>query len=96
MESNLNYLADQLVSGALSISALDDGSGVVLDVAGERLLTMNASAIAIMHAIQSGCRDRAEIASRLAKQFAIPADQAESDVSIFVDTLSQQVRAGQQ
>lgn len=83
-ERAIARLARALDDGRLTINALEDGSGVVLDVDGERMLGSNAAGIAIVQAIADGGRDSAAIASSLAKDFDVPEEQARADVRQFV------------
>ncbi|WP_376694382.1 PqqD family protein [Wenzhouxiangella sp. EGI_FJ10409] len=77
-------IAAALDDKRLTINALDDGSGVVLDVEGEQMLTANATGIAIVQAINAGERDTATIARRLAEQFDVTEARAGEDVTAFV------------
>jgi hypothetical protein len=82
-------IAAALDDGRLTINALDDGSGVVLDVEGEQMLTTNATGMHIIQAIAGGDREADAIAHRLAKHFEVDAQQAQRDVATFVDSVGQ-------
>lgn len=92
MESNendaLQRIADGLASERLTISRLDDGSGVVLDVQQEQLLSMNAAGLFIVQTIADGVTDEIGIAQLLVERFAVSAERARNDVQDFVQTLS--------
>lgn len=77
-------IAAALDDKRLTINALEDGSGVVLDVEGEQMLTANATGIAIVQAISDGDRDAAAIARRLAEKFQVTEARAGEDVTAFV------------
>ncbi len=81
---SLETLREGLSQGRLTISALDDGSGVVLDVEGEQLLEMNATGLAIMQAIADGADDETDVADLVARQFEAPAEQVLADVRTFI------------
>lgn len=82
-------IAAALDDGRLTINALDDGSGVVLDVEGEQMLTTNATGMHIIQAIADGDKEPVAIAHRLAKHFEVDAQQAQRDVAAFVDSVGQ-------
>lgn len=77
-------IAAALEDKRLTINALDDGSGVVLDVEGEQMLTANATGIAIIQAIADGDIDPDAIAQRLAECFEVDVKRAQRDVVSFV------------
>ncbi|WP_376697521.1 PqqD family protein [Wenzhouxiangella sp. EGI_FJ10305] len=77
-------IAAALEDKRLTINALDDGSGVVLDVEGEQMLMANGTGIAIVQAIAEGDRDVASVARRLAGQFDVGEGRAREDVTTFV------------
>ena len=83
-EQAIASIAAALENKRLTINALDDGSGVVLDVDGEQMLTANATGMRIIQAIDEGDRDAAAIARRLAGQFEVSEQQASEDVAAFV------------
>jgi hypothetical protein len=82
-------IAGALDDKRLTINALDDGSGVVLDVDGERMLTANATGIAIVQAIADGHRSAAAIAGVIARHFDVPESRALEDVHEFVPGIAQ-------
>jgi len=86
---SIENLAQGLAEGRLTISALDDGSGVVLDVEGEQLLEMNASGLAMMQAIADGAKTEKEVAEVVAGRFDAPRDQVLADVRGFVSDVSE-------
>jgi len=77
-------IAAALEDKRLTINALEDGSGVVLDVEGEQMLTANTTGIAIVQAINEGDRDAETIARHLAEQFDVAEARASEDVTAFV------------
>ena len=86
---SIENLAQGLAEGRLTISALDDGSGVVLDVEGEQLLEMNASGLAMMQAIADGAKTEQEVAEVVAGRFDAPRDQVLADVRGFVSDVAE-------
>ncbi len=88
---SLKTLREGLSKGRLTISALDDGSGVVLDVEGEQLLEMNATGLAIMQAIADGADTEADVADLVARQFDAPPEQVLADVKVFLEAVGKAV-----
>lgn len=83
-ERAIARIARALDDKRLTINALEDGSGVVLDVDGERMLGANAVGIAIVQAIADGQRNAAAIAGFLARDFEVPQERALEDLRRFV------------
>ena len=83
-EQAIASIAAALQNKRLTINALDDGSGVVLDVDGEQMLTANATGMRIIQAIDEGDKDATAIARHLAGQFEVSEQQASEDVVAFV------------
>ncbi|QKK02951.1 MAG: PqqD family protein [Pseudomonadota bacterium] len=73
--------------GRLTANPLDDGSGVVLDTAGERLLTMNATGMALVQAIEAGTTDEAALTEVLTSRFEVDQERALADLRQFVERL---------
>jgi hypothetical protein len=88
-EAAISKIAKALDESRLTINVLEDGSGVVLDVEGERMLTANVAGIAIIEAIAEGSRDRKGVACSLAARFDISESRASEDVAGFVGKVAQ-------
>lgn len=87
MNPSLEQLQHYLDSGRLTISALDDGSGVVLDVEGEKLVSLNATGLAIVQSAADGAASEQDLAAALAERFAVAPDAARADVRTFLARL---------
>lgn len=83
----IDWLRKNIEQGRLTISRLDDGSGVVLDTEGEQLVEMNASAMAMIQAVADGAENERAVAERIAAQFGQPAERIANDVDRFFDQL---------
>lgn len=83
-ESAIARIREALDTGRLTINALDDGSGVLLDIDGEQLLTLNATAMYLVQSIEDGQLDVAGLRERMCERFEVEADRAENDVRAFV------------
>lgn len=84
----LDRIRSALSSGRLTVNPLDDGSGVLLDLDGEQLLTLNASAMHLVHAVEAGARDIDALATALTQRFEVDAERARADAAGFVQRLA--------
>ncbi len=91
---SLEKLRKGLSEGQLTISALDDGSGVVLDVSGEQLLEMNPTGLAIMQAIADGAESEEQVAESVVGRFDAPMERVLDDVRLFVRNVGDAVTSG--
>ncbi len=80
----IKRIHEALASGRLTINALDDGSGVVLDVDGEQMLTMNATGLAIIQAIADGAADLEAVADYLVERFSVERELALEQAGRFI------------
>lgn len=87
-DSDISKISQALSSERLTINRLDDGSGVVLDVQREQLVSMNRTGLMIIEAIAAGASGEAEIAEHLGQSFRIPLERAEQDVRRFTRQLA--------
>jgi hypothetical protein len=85
----IRIVRDALASQRLTINALDDGSGVLLDIDGEKLLTLNRSGMTLVRAIEEGAEDAAALRERLCARFDVDAERAETDAAAFVQEVAQ-------
>lgn len=92
MQTMTNHLLERiraaLDGGRLTVNALDDGSGVLLDLDGEQLLTLNHSAMHLIQTLQSGGCDLEALTLALTERFAVDADPARADAEVFIEQLS--------
>ena len=84
-------LGGALAAGTLTISALEDGSGVVIDINGEQLLEMNATGLAMMEAIADGQTDPDAVCTQVAERFDAPVERVRGDFSTFVGEVCRSV-----
>lgn len=85
----LNRVRAAFAQGRLTVNPLDDGSGVVVDTRGERLLTMNATGMALVEAIEAGADDEAALTAALARRFEVENDRALADARTFIKHLAE-------
>ncbi len=87
LDRTIEYIREGLDSGRLNISRLEDGSGVVLDVDRELLLSMNDSGLAIMECIAGGHVSTTALLEQLVAHFDCNHERAEDDLSSFLTRL---------
>lgn len=85
---SIDHIRRHLDSGRLSVTVMDDGSGVVLDGEREALFNMNATGLFIVERIQRGADSFDAVAEALAESFQIETPKARADVRKFLDDLS--------
>lgn len=83
-EEPITTIRGALESGRLTINALDDGSGVLLDVDGEQLLTLNRTGMRLVQAIDDGAATVEALRDMLLDEFEVEAERAEADAQAFV------------
>lgn len=83
----IEWLRENIAGGRLTISRLDDGSGVVLDMQGEKLLEMNASALAMVQAVADGAETEQAVAEQISARCGAPTDRVARDVREFFSQL---------
>lgn len=76
---SINSIHTRFSRGTLSFNTLEDGSGILLDADGERLLSLNATGMLVLQAIAGGRGDD-DIAGELCDRFEVSREQALADV----------------
>jgi hypothetical protein len=84
----LERIRAALNSGRLTVNTLDDGSGVLLDLDGEQLLTLNSSALHLVCSVESGAADIDALATALTERFEVDEERAWADAAGFVEGLA--------
>ena len=88
-EEPIRKIRDALESGRLTINALDDGSGVLLDVDGEQLLTLNRTGMRLVQGIDDGAMTVEALGGMLLEEFEVDAERAEADARAFVGDVAE-------
>ena len=88
-EESIRTIRDALESGRLTINALDDGSGVLLDIDGEQLLTLNRTGMRLVQSIDDGASTVEALRDMLLEEFEVEADRAEVDARDFVEEVAE-------
>ena len=87
--SSVRELAQSLASPRLTRTALADGSGVLLDVDGLTVYSLNETGMMIVEAICDGIVDEDALVARLVERFDVDAENAGNDLASFVAGLSE-------
>jgi hypothetical protein len=85
---SIDRIKTHLDSGRLSVTVMDDGSGVVLDGEREALFNMNSTGLFIIDQIRRGSDSIDAVADALATTFQIKPSTARSDATRFIRDLS--------
>jgi hypothetical protein len=91
MVSNLETIRLALQRGRVTVNPLTDGSGVLVDLQGQRLLALNASGMLLVQAIECGEADEHGLVRALASGFLVDITRAEADTREFVRRLAELV-----
>lgn len=83
-DTDIDSIRTALDSGRVTINALDDGSGVLLDVEGEQLLTLNRTGMFLVQSIERGSATVEDLGAGLAERYEVDVDRAVADVEHFV------------
>lgn len=85
--TDLTVLAAKLNSERFTHTHLADGTGVILDIDGMHVLTLNETGEFLIAAVLAGARDGGELADRMVAEFEVDAPQAQADVAAFIAVL---------
>ncbi len=85
--ATLSGFSRRLRNGELCLTELGDGSGVILDLDGHQVLTLNASGVVLVNAIASGTLAIDDLVKILREHFDVDEIVAERDVQGFLEEL---------
>lgn len=85
---SIDLIRKALEQGRATVNPLDDGTGVVVDIAGEQLLTLNATGVVLMQVLESGTVSEQALASALTARYEVDHDRALTDSRAFVERVS--------
>lgn len=80
-------LSRALQDGRLTINALEDGSGVLLDLEREQLMTLNATGMSVVQAVEAGAGTPDALVEALVRRFEVGPEVARRDVDAFLREL---------
>lgn len=89
-------LADLLSAGRASVARLSDGTGVLLDVQGLTVFTLNEAGLVLVEALRAGAAsedDAAALAALLVARFEVSPAAAAADVAAFLAALKRSLPA---
>jgi len=85
----MKKLHELLSSERLTETALDEGGGVLLDLEGQQILSLNAVGMKIVRMLRSDPLSQDDLAQRIAEAYGIDVETAAQDVGLFIQRLSQ-------
>jgi len=88
IEMSTEKIAEHLEQGRLTLTVMDDGSGVLLDVKDEALFNLNATGLFVIQQIKNDCESLDALAEAVAQKFKIDTPRARQDVETFTNALS--------
>ena len=83
----IDALSRALRDGRLTINTLEDNSGVLLDLEREQLMTLNATGMCVVQAVEAGGATRDALADALVRRFEVVPEAARCDVDAFLREL---------
>lgn len=84
-------IAERLATGELTITRLVDGSGVILDVDGLAVFSVNETGMFLVERLKEGVTDPDELSRMVAADFEVEPEQAADDVEAFLTELARRV-----
>ena len=85
----MKKLHELLSSERLTETTLDEGGGVLLDLEGQQILSLNEVGMKIVRMLRSEPLSLDELAQRLTETYGIDAETAAKDVGLFIQRLSE-------
>ena len=85
--TDLATLATALTTERFTHTSLADGTGVILDIDGMHVLTLNETGEFLIAAVLAGAADEAELVTRMVAEFEVETPQAQEDVAAFIAEL---------
>lgn len=79
------------ICNELTFTQLADRTGVLLDLEGQQVLTLNSTGCAVVSAITDGANNIEDLAQRLTATFDVDETTARQDVSDYLEELSKLV-----
>jgi len=85
----IEQVRNALLAERLTINALDDGSGVLLDIEGEQLMTLNPSGMLLIVALRHGAETYAQLGASLASVYEVESARAVADAETIVTRIAE-------
>jgi hypothetical protein len=77
-------IAAALASDRVLLETLDDGSGVILNLEGSQVLSLNDSGMCVVESIRRGLATAEELVEALMDEFEVDADTARRDIDSLI------------
>ncbi len=87
MTPGIEALAARLRSQELTVTRLVDGSGVILDVNGLKVYSLNETGMFLLERIQGGTVTTGDLVRALVEHFEVEPETASADLQSFLDEL---------
>jgi hypothetical protein len=84
----MKKLHELLSSERLTETVLNEGGGVLLDLEGQQILSLNEVGMEIVRMLRGESLTQADLAQRLAEAYGIDEETAAKDVGSFIQRLS--------
>jgi len=88
----IDALSRALRDGRLTINTLEDGSGVLLDLEREQLMTLNATGMCVVQAVDAGAETSDALVEALVRRFEVATEAARRDVDAFLRELDRALK----
>jgi hypothetical protein len=82
-------IIDRLGGGDLGLTVLPDGSGVMLDMSGHRVLSLSKTGVVLVEQMQAGRCRLDDLATALVEGFDVGFDEARRDAGEFLASLNE-------
>jgi hypothetical protein len=92
--NELSDLVGVLSSARVSRTRLPDFTGVVLDIVGRNVMSLNETAQFVVEQLAAGIGDEAEIVRRMGAEFKVDEESARRDLGLFVARLRELISGG--
>jgi len=86
--NDITQIIEKIKGNQLNSTSLADGSGVLLDVENNQVLTFNPTGLVIFEALQSGITQHEEIVQIVTDTFEITPNLATQDINLFIERLN--------
>ncbi len=80
-------IAARLAAGELTVTRLVDGSGVILDVDGLAVFSVNETGMFLVEQLGEGVTDPGTLSRMVVESFEVESEQAAADVEAFLTEL---------